>query len=46
VARGFAGRIVAALCDMGVANKTRNGSCSVGRLRVHTGDNERVRIRS
>jgi hypothetical protein len=27
-------RIVVAVCDMGVANNSCNGSCSVGRLRV------------
>jgi hypothetical protein len=41
VARGFTVRIVTALCDMGVANSSGSGSCSVGRLRVQTSVNER-----
>ena len=41
VARGFAARIVTALCDMGVANNGANGSCSVGRLLVQTSVIER-----
>jgi hypothetical protein len=53
VARGFAERIVTALCDRGVANMSCSGSCSDGRLCVQTGVNkrhlledERERVRS
>jgi hypothetical protein len=41
LARGFAVRIVTALCDMGVANNSCTGTCSVGRPRVQTSVNER-----
>jgi hypothetical protein len=41
VGRGFTVRIVTAVCDMGVANRSGSGSYSVGRLRVHAGVDER-----
>jgi hypothetical protein len=41
VARGFAVRIVTALCDMGVTKSSCSGSCIVGRPRIKTSVNER-----
>jgi hypothetical protein len=34
-------RIATALCERGIANMSCSGSCSVDRLRVQTGGNER-----
>jgi hypothetical protein len=41
VTRGFEVRIITAERDMGVGNSSRNGSYSVGSLRVQTSVNER-----
>jgi hypothetical protein len=41
VGRGFAVRIVTAVCDMGVANSSYGGSYRVGRLRIQAGVDDR-----